>query len=51
MAALSGLAASSTGAVYVDRRTYVRVDGALDPVGVADQLRSILGRADRRDGR
>ena len=51
MAALTGLAATSAGAVYVDRRTYVQVDGALDPVGVADQLRTILGKADRRDGR
>lgn len=52
-AAMAGMsaAASSSGSVYVDRRTIITVDGALDPVGVADQLRRILGRADRWDGR
>ena len=29
----------------------IRVDGAMDPVAVADQLRRILRTADRRDGR
>jgi len=46
---LAARGGSST--TYVDRRTFVNVDGALDPVAVGDQLRRILRDADRRDGR
>lgn len=49
--ALGSAAVAGAGSVYVDQRTYLRVDGALDPVGVADQLRRILGKAERWDGR
>lgn len=34
--------------VLIDQRTYVTVDGALDPVAVGDQLLEIIRRAQRR---
>lgn len=52
---LSPLAARTAPAVaqtvHVDARTYVQVDGALDPVGVARQIRSILLDDAERSGR
>lgn len=34
----------------VDARTFITVEGALDPVAVADQIRSVLGNTDRTRG-
>lgn len=44
-----GAARSSTPA-RVDARTFVTVEGALDPVAVADQIRRILGDTNRTRG-
>lgn len=48
---LGAMATGGAGGVYIDRRVSIRVDGALDPVAVGDQLRGILRDANRRDGR
>jgi len=50
-AGLVGAGGGAGGRVIVDRRTYITVDGALDPVGTADRIRDLLAKADRRDGR
>jgi hypothetical protein len=45
------MAAGSAGSsVSVDARTYVTVDGALDPDGVARQVRTLLDRRDKNLG-
>lgn len=43
-------APSAGGARTIDARTFVTVEGALDPVAVADQIRRIIGDTDRTRG-
>ena len=47
LGALSGSAGTAT---RVDARTYITIDGALDPQAVADQVRRVLSDTDRSRG-